>query len=307
MSAITSKIRAPLSFEDDADRWAAVQRRDPAADGRFVYSVSTTRVYCRPSCPSRPARRTNVAFHDDPAAAEAAGFRACKRCKPDAPSQAQQRAQTVAEACRLIEAAAEPPSLAALARAANMSRFHFHRIFKDITGVTPKAYTAARRAERLRGELAAGTTVTEAIYGAGYNASSRFYEESAERLGMRPSQYRGGGRGARIKFALGECSLGSILVAATSKGVCAIEFGDDADALIRNLQDRFPRAELIGGDADFERTIALVVAQVESPRGHLDLPLDVRGTAFQQRVWGALGSSPSRSQPARPCSSDRCR
>ena len=279
------------TFDDDAARWEAVKRRDAGADGQFYYSVASTGVYCRPSCAARLALRKNVAFHATPADAERAGFRACKRCRPNEASQAERHAEAVARACRLIETAEEAPSLDALADAAGLSRFHFHRVFKDVTGVTPKAYIAARRAERVRGELDRGEGVANAIYGAGYNASSRFYAEASARLGMRPADYRDGGRGARIRFAVGECSLGSILVAATEKGVCAIQFGDGPDGLVRGLQDRFPKAELIGADAEFERLVATVVAYVEAPQA-LDLPLDVQGTAFQQRVWDALRKIP---------------
>lgn len=283
---------AAKGWKDAAQCWDAVRHRDASADGCFVYSVKTTGVYCRPSCPSRLARRENVAFHADPAAAEAAGFRPCKRCKPNEPPQAERRARLVVDACRRIEAAEEPPSLAELAEAAGVSRFHFHRVFKEATGVTPKAYAAAHRAARLRGELEGGASVTRAIYDAGYNAGSRFYEESTDRLGMRPTEYRDGGRGVEIRFALGECRLGSILVASTAKGVCAIELGESPDALLRALQDRFPRAELLGADAELERRVATVVGYIDAPRGNLDLPLDVRGTAFQQRVWSALRAIP---------------
>ncbi len=280
-------------FTDDSARWAAVQRRDPAADGEFLYSVKTTGVYCRPSCAARPARRENVAFHADPAAAEAAGFRACKRCRPDGPSRAEEQAAAVAAACRTIDSAEELPDLDRLAAGAGMSRFHFHRVFKSVTGVTPKAYAAARRGERVREALASGAGVTEALYDAGYNANSRFYAESAGRLGMRPSAYRAGGKGAVVRFAVGDCSLGAVLVAATDKGVCAILLGDDPEQLVRDLQDRFAQAELVGADADFEATVARVVGIIDAPGRALDLPLDVRGTAFQQMVWEALRRIPA--------------
>ncbi|MFC3712673.1 bifunctional DNA-binding transcriptional regulator/O6-methylguanine-DNA methyltransferase Ada [Sphingoaurantiacus capsulatus] len=280
-------------FADEAARWAAVQRRDAAADGQFFYSVKTTGVYCRPSCAARPARRENVAFHADPAAAEAAGFRACKRCRPDGVAPAQARADAIAKACRLIEAAEELPDLDTLAAAAGMSRFHFHRSFKTVTGVTPKGYAAALRTERVQEALAAGSSVTAAIYDAGYNANSRFYADSASRLGMRPSAYRDGGRGMAIRFAVGDCSLGTVLVAATDKGVCSILLGDDPDTLVRDLQDRFGAAELVGGDADFEKTVAQVVGLIDAPGAGLSLPLDVRGTAFQQQVWEALRRIPA--------------
>jgi AraC family transcriptional regulator, regulatory protein of adaptative response / methylated-DNA-[protein]-cysteine methyltransferase len=293
MASVMVETRDLPQFVDDDERWAAVMRRDPRADGIFYYSVLTTGVYCRPSCAARLPRRETVRFHASRDAAERSGFRPCKRCRPGEPPAAEQRALAVAKACRLIETAAEMPRLEALAEAAGMSRFHFHRVFKSVTGVTPRGYAAAHRAERLRRELAESGSVTKAIYGAGFNSSGRFYAASEAMLGMTPSTFRAGGRGAAIRFALGECSLGTILVAATEKGVCAIMFGDEPDALLRELQDRFPRAELIGGDAPFEETVAKVVGLVEAPALGLDLPLDLRGTAFQQRVWQALRRIPA--------------
>jgi AraC family transcriptional regulator of adaptative response/methylated-DNA-[protein]-cysteine methyltransferase len=294
MAAMATRTDRPVpSFATEDARWQAVERRDRAADGTFYYSVLTTGVYCRPSCASRRARRENVAFHATCAAAEAAGFRPCQRCRPNEAPLAERQASAVAKACRLIEEADEMPSLDALAKAAGMSRFYFHRIFKAATGVTPKAYADAHRAERVRDELAQSATVTEAIYGAGFNSSGRFYAASTDLLGMTPTAFRAGGNGAAIRFAVGECSLGSILVAATGKGVCAILFGDDPDTLLRDLQDRFPKARLIGADHEFEQLVATVVGFIEAPAQGLDLPLDVRGTAFQQRVWQALREIPS--------------
>ena len=273
--------------------WSAVERRDRAADGTFVYSVRTTGVYCRPSCAARLPRRDNVAFHQTCTDAERAGFRPCKRCRPNASTLAEVHAGAVARACRLIEEAEEAPSLEALARAAGMSRFYFHRVFKAVTGVTPKAYAAGHRGKRVREELSSGESVTEAIYGAGFNSNGRFYAAAPGLLGMTPTQFRSGGRGNVIRFAVGECSLGAILVAATAKGVCAIEFGNDPEMLVRALQDRFPRAQLLGGDKAFERLVAEVVGFVEAPGRGLDLPLDIRGTAFQQQVWKAIRDIPA--------------
>jgi AraC family transcriptional regulator of adaptative response/methylated-DNA-[protein]-cysteine methyltransferase len=270
-----------------------VQQRDRRADGVFYYSVRSTGVYCRPSCAARQARRENVRFHASPADAERAGFRPCKRCRPERQDAADAHAQAVARACRLIETAEEMPTLAALAGAAGLSRFHFHRVFKTITGLTPKGYAAAHRAQRVRAELARSKSVTDAIYDAGFNSSGRFYASASALLGMTPSDFRAGGESAVIRFAVGECSLGSILVAATERGVCSILLGDDPDGLARDLQDRFPRARLVGGDLDFERLVAKVVGFVEAPALGLDLPLDVRGTAFQQRVWQALREIPA--------------
>ncbi|HWK44834.1 MAG TPA: bifunctional DNA-binding transcriptional regulator/O6-methylguanine-DNA methyltransferase Ada [Stellaceae bacterium] len=284
----------PLSTLDpDATRWQVVLRRDASADGTFYYSVRTTGVYCRPSCPSRLARRENVAFHASREAAERAGFRPCKRCRPDEPTGNRRHAEAIAAACRLIEAAEEPPALAELAEAVGLSPFHFHRVFKTVTGVTPRAYAAALRTRRVRDGLATSATVTEAIYDAGFNASSRFYEQSAGMLGMTPGTFRRGGTDTEIRFAVGQCSLGAVLVAATDKGVCAIQLGDDPDQLVHDLQDRFPKAILEGRDIAFKRMVAQVVGFVEAPRQGLDLPLDVRGTAFQQRVWQALRQIPS--------------
>src|SRR5262250_1893978 len=284
--------RTSSLFDDDAC-WKAVKRRDRAADGTFFYSVRTTGVYCRPSCAARLPRRENVTFHKTCADAERAGFRPCKRCRPNEPALAEAHAAAVARACRLIEEAEEAPSLGALAQSAGMSRFHFHRVFKAVTGVTPKAYAAGHRGKRVREELAASNTVTEAIYGAGFNSNGRFYAAASDLLGMTPTQFRAGGSGNVIRFAVGQCSLGAILVAATSKGVCAIEFGDDPETLVRALQDRFPKAQLLGGDKAFERLVAQVVGFVETPARGLDLPLDIRGTAFQQRVWKAIREIPA--------------
>jgi AraC family transcriptional regulator, regulatory protein of adaptative response / methylated-DNA-[protein]-cysteine methyltransferase len=274
-------------------RWVAVQARDARADGRFFYSVRTTGVYCRPSCAARPARPENVAFHDSAVAAERAGFRPCKRCKPDQPSLQEQHAAMITASCRSIESAEIAPTLEQLAKPTGLSPFHFHRVFKAITGLTPKQYALAHRASRVRRELDRSDSVTTAIFDAGYNASSRFYETSNQVLGMTPSSYRAGGLDNDIHFAIGECSLGAILVAQSQRGVCAILLGDDPDALARDLQDRFPRANLIGGDRTFEQLVARVVGFVEAPAIGLDLPLDVRGTAFQQRVWQALREIPA--------------
>jgi AraC family transcriptional regulator of adaptative response/methylated-DNA-[protein]-cysteine methyltransferase len=289
--AITTD-RSPPCFASDDQRWGAITRRDRAADEAFVFAVRTTGIYCRPSCASRRAKRDNVRFYTTCAEAEQAGFRPCKRCRPDEVALAERQATAIAAACRTIENAEEMPSLDQLAATAGMNRFHFHRVFKALTGVTPKAYTDAHRRKRVRAELKQSETVTGAIYEAGFNSNGRFYATSDELLGMTPSAYRAGGRDITIRFAVGQCWLGSILVAATDKGVCAISLGDNPDALVRDLQDRFPQASLIGGDQDFEQWMAQVVGFVATPTHGLDLPLDIRGTAFQQRVWQALRDIP---------------
>jgi AraC family transcriptional regulator, regulatory protein of adaptative response / methylated-DNA-[protein]-cysteine methyltransferase len=292
MTASTNRTALAAATLDDP-RWTSVVARDPAADGRFYYSVQTTGVYCRPSCAARLPRPENVRFHTTCEDAEQAGFRPCKRCKPDQPALVEQHAAKVAAACRIIEASETMPGLEDLAKHVGVSPYHFHRVFKQVTGLTPRAYATAHREKRLRHELGHSSTVTEAIFDAGYNSSARFYEKSQAVLGMTPTTYRAGGANTEIRFAVGECSLGSILVATSERGVCAILLGDDPDELARDLQDRFPRARLIGGDGAFEQLVATVVGFVEAPGIGLGLPLDVRGTAFQQRVWQALREIPS--------------
>jgi AraC family transcriptional regulator of adaptative response/methylated-DNA-[protein]-cysteine methyltransferase len=290
----TSATRSKVSqFSSDNARWQAVLDKDERADAVFRYSVKTTGIYCRPSCPSRPPKRENVAFHSSTEAAEKAGFRACKRCDPKGPGLASQHAEAVANACRLILEADEFPSLAQLAASVKMSPGYFHRLFKATTGVTPKDYANAHRADRMKKALPKWGTVTEAIYEAGFNSNGRFYADSSKMLGMRPREYRAGGVGNTIRFAIAECSLGSILVATSEKGVCAIHMGEDPDVLARKLQDQFPKANLIGGDAKFEKLVAKVIGFIEAPQIGLDLPLDVRGTAFQRRVWKELQRIPA--------------
>lgn len=286
-------VRANSTYATDAARWRAVKARDAAADGHFVYGVRTTGVYCRPSSSARLPKRENVEFFTSATAAEAAGYRASRRTGGDRSGNAAARAALVARACRVIETSDAPPALDELAAGANLSPFHFHRLFKAETGLTPKAYSSAARARRLREELSTeGASITKAIYDAGFNSNSRFYEASDELLGMRARDYRAGGAGAVIRFAVGQCSLGAILVAQSQRGICAILLDDDPERLVRTLQDQFPKAEIIGGDVGFEQLIAQVVGFIEAPSRGLNLPLDVRGTAFQERVWQALRDIP---------------
>ncbi|MBB3316779.1 AraC family transcriptional regulator of adaptative response/methylated-DNA-[protein]-cysteine methyltransferase [Rhizobium sp. BK181] len=288
--APTLRTSHPLVADDP--RWARIVTRDKSADGQLWYSVSTTGVYCRPSCPSRTANPKNVTLHDTIESARATGFRACRRCNPDGPTLEREKATLVAKACRIIEDSEGEPSLEDLATAVDRSPSYFHRMFKASTGLTPKAYAVGQRAKKVGEGLETGTSVTEAMYDAGFNSSGRFYEKSNGMLGMTPTRYRDGGTNEDIKFAVGQSYLGAILVASSTKGVASILLGDDPDALVRDLQDRFPKARLIGMDRDYEALVAQVCGFVENPGIGLDLPLDVRGTAFQRRVWQALQEVP---------------
>ncbi len=285
-------MEAQTSSIEQDPRWARIVARDKGADGTFWYSVATTGVYCRPSCPSRLANPKNVRLHESVAAAEAAGFRPCRRCNPGGISIDAANAAIITKACRLIDEAAEPLSLTQLAASVELSPHYFHRLFKKATGLTPKAYAAAGRSARLRAGLATAATVTAAFHDAGYGSNGRFYEASTGVLGMSPTRYRAGGTDEVLTFAIGQCSLGAILVASSARGVAAILLGDDPAALLRDLEDRFPKARLVGGDAAYEQLVAQVVGWVETPARGLALPLDVRGTAFQQRVWLALRAIP---------------
>jgi len=291
MKSITKSASSSTKDVTADPRWAKVLARDPAADGRFVYAVKTTGVYCNPSSTSKLPRPENVIFFDTPKAAEAAGFRPSSAA--DQTSVAAEHAKIVAAACRAIETADAARSLEELAVSARMSPFHFHRVFKQATGLTPKAYASAHRARRMREHLGRREArITDAIYDAGFGSNSRFYEAADDVLGMAAKDYRAGGANAAIKFAVGESSLGSILVAQSKRGVCAILMGEDPDKLVRDLQNQFPKAELIGADREFEKLVAQVVGFVEAPQKGLKLPLDVQGTAFQVRVWQALRRIP---------------
>lgn len=273
-------------------RWARIVARDTAADGQFWYSVATTGVYCRPSCPSRTANPANVTIHATLADARRTGARACLRCRPDADGMRTAGLDRVAAACRRIEMAETMPTLEALATEAGMSPSHFQRRFKAVTGVTPRAYAAEHRAGRVRAALEAGAGVTEAIHAAGYGSSGRFYAEAEAVLGMKPGAYRQGGMAETLRFAVTPTSLGHLLVAASAVGIAALLLGDDADALVADLRRRFPNAQLEPGGDDFATMVSQVVAFVEAPAATLDLPLDIRGTAFRRRVWEELRAIP---------------
>ncbi|MGH7393818.1 MAG: bifunctional DNA-binding transcriptional regulator/O6-methylguanine-DNA methyltransferase Ada, partial [Candidatus Rokuibacteriota bacterium] len=274
----------------DAERWRRVLARD--AGNGFVYAVRTTGVYCRPSCASRRPRREHVAFFATPREAGAAGYRACRRCRPDAGGNAPSAADRVKRALASLESAETRPTLGELAAAAGVSRFHFHRLFKRLLGVTPREYAATRSLERLRAELGRGTPVTDAIFEAGFGSSSRVYEQSGETLGMTPGVYRAGAPGLAIAYTVVECGLGWLAVAATPRGVCSIELGDRPETLVRGLRARFPNAALVEDRRGLRRWVGPVLRFVSAPAENLSLPLDVQGTAFQRRVWNALRRLP---------------
>ena len=281
-------MSSTTAFDTDTSRWDALIERDRSAEGHFYTAVKTTGIYCRPACPSRLPKRKNVEFFDDRESAEQAGYRPCKRCQPDAESPQQQQTEMIARACRAIEESATSLGLDELASQANLSPWHFHRLFKEVVGVTPKQYATTHRNQRFRVGLMGDVSVTDAIYDAGFGSSSRAYEASAGHLGMTPSAYRGGGAGLEIRIAAGQCFLGWVLVAATELGICAIEFGDDPATVRDQFESRFSNAHIVDDDDDFNDWLDEVVAFIETPEIGLDLPLDIQGTAFQRRVWDAL-------------------
>jgi len=272
--------------------WTAVESRDAGADGRFFYGVRTTGVYCRPGCASRRPLRTNTVFFETPVAAETAGFRPCKRCRPTDGSTASRHIAAIEKACALLRASETMPKLAELADAAGISRFHFHRVFKQITGVTPRDYARTWRLGRLGERLEAGQPIAEAIYESGYGSSSRAYEAAQAGLGMTPAARRRGGGGETIRFVTVETPLGWALVAATVRGICMTALADDRDDLVAALRQRFPAAEIIAEEAGLRQWADRIVRFITAPDRTLDLPLDIRGTAFQARVWRALQKIP---------------
>ncbi len=277
----------------DERRWQAVLDRDRAADTGWVYGVRTTGVYCRPGCPSRRPNRANVGFYDSPEQARAAGLRACRRCRPDAAAPPDPGAELVAAADRVIRESPAVPTLAELAAATGASPFHLQRVFTERTGVSPRAYAERLRAERASARLTEGAPVSDAAYDAGFGSAGRFSAAADGRLGMTPSRYRAGGPGEQVRVAVGDSALGAVLVAATDRGICAIELGDDPAALVDGFVERFHAAELVVDDDGFNRLVGEVVALVEDPATTTELPLDIQGTAFQERVWQALRAVPA--------------
>ncbi len=274
----------------DLERWQAVLARDRASDGAFVFAVRTTGIYCAPGCPARRPKPENVIFFETAAEAEAAGFRPCRRCRPDASRDAQ--GDVVQRACRLIAESDAPPPLAVLAEAAGMSRFHFQRVFKRELGMTPKQYAETLRQARARAALPVAETVTAALYDAGYESAARFYARAGGALGMSPSDYKAGGRGQTIWYALADSIVGRVLIAGTTLGISAIFFGGADDTLESALRARFPAARLVAADGPMSDCVGETLAYIELPKGAFRLPLDIQGTAFQHKVWDALRDIP---------------
>lgn len=279
-------------FNTRAQRWQAILNRDPAADNQFVYAVKTTGIFCRPTCAARRPLQKNILDFDSPQAARHAGFRPCKRCRPELSDNGLASATIVTRLCRAIEQNPEASRIPSLVDQFGLTPARLQRLFKKQTGMTLKAYTLAQRAARLQLQLQTGNSISNAASRSGFNSPSRLYSESNQLLGMTPTRFRSGGPQTTIRFALGSSTLGAILVAATDLGICSILLGDDPEILLRDLQDRFPQAELVGSDVSFQKHVALVVGLVENPKLGLELPLDLRGTAFQLRVWNALRKIP---------------
>lgn len=279
-------------FRTDLNRWQAVIQRGAQAYSKFVYAVTTTSIYCRPTCSSRKPNRKNVRFFDNWRMAEENGFRPCKRCKPQMNNAPDPKIETVIQACKIIEEAEHEQSLNELSDSAGLSPYHFHRTFKRVLGVTPKQYAMEIRLKRMRKNLPQSSTITEAVYESGYESSSRFYEKAAKSLGMKPSAYKKGGKGKTIHYAIIQSYLGWVLVAATEKGICRIDFADAPQTLHDRITSEFPEAKLHENDSDFKTIVEKILKFLETPEQGAPLPLDIQGTAFQRRVWTALQKIP---------------
>ena len=279
-------------FGSDEARWGALRAKNPKADGWFIYAVRTTGVYCRPNCAAKLALRQNVIFFSSTADAERAGFRPCKRCRPNGDSQQERDTQAVGQACRMIQQSEGVIRLAELAAAMGLSPFHFQRVFKKVLGVTPRQYAIALRDERARAELQRGRSVTEAVYAAGYNSSGRFYERSKRSLGMKPWEFLARGEGLKIRYSVVQSALGLVLVAGTERGICCVHFGETRLELKEYVRMRFARAQIVEADEKFEQWVRAVVERIGGNDRAAKLPLDVKGTVFQHKVWNALQEIP---------------
>jgi AraC family transcriptional regulator, regulatory protein of adaptative response / methylated-DNA-[protein]-cysteine methyltransferase len=297
MGSIKTKVQAEATSVNEATAWESVLQRDASADDRFLYAVTTTGIYCRPSCPSRRPKRDNVAFFSSAAAAEDAGFRACQRCRPNrakAPHRAIERAREYIDA-HIADLGEERITLELLGEESGLSPYHLQRKFKEIVGLTPAQYIRARKSERLKGELKRGETVSRATFGAGYGSSSRVYGDSDKRLGMTPATYRRGGAGAHIEYVTARTSLGFLLVGATDRGVCAVTLGNDVKTLERALELEYPaatRTHVSHPSSSLQAWVADIIEAVDSDRVRLDIPFDIQASAFQWKVWRELQKIP---------------
>lgn len=288
---IIAKIKVPFLTNDA--RLGAVLERNIAADGQFFFGVKTTGIFCKPSCGARNPKPENVTFFDDTAAAERAGFRACKRCKPKQIEEGDEKQDMVVRACRFIDEVEFSPKLDDIAAHVGVSRFHFHRVFKEIMGITPKAYSANKRRQKVKKGLQQTKRITDAIFDAGYENNSRFYENSAAFLGMTPKEFKAGGRGKNVIYTITTCPLGLMLLAATEQGICSIEFGDEKQVLEQKLKQNFPHAHLANKNPEFDNWVKQALKLIGNKQGQESiLPLDIQGTAFQQKVWKTLLSIP---------------
>jgi AraC family transcriptional regulator of adaptative response/methylated-DNA-[protein]-cysteine methyltransferase len=292
MSAVMKK-QMSLWKNDQEELWQAVLTKDAGRDGQFVFAVSSTGIYCRPSCPSRRPQRERVSFFQLPEQAEQAGFRACLRCHPRAGRATDPQIKMAQDVCRLIdESEGEPVTLAALSEQLGVSSFHLQRTFKSIMGISPKDYAEAARVNRFKQNVRKGAAITSAIYDAGFGSSSRLYENAAAQLGMTPATYGKGGRGAVINYAIVDTPLGRLLVAATNKGVCSVMLGDTDAALKESLLREFPAAEIRLDEKPLQSSLRVIIDHLKNKRPHVDLPLDIRATAFQRQVWEQLRAIP---------------
>jgi AraC family transcriptional regulator of adaptative response/methylated-DNA-[protein]-cysteine methyltransferase len=293
MSAVLNEQMTMLPESRD-EFWTAVLSKDRTYDGQFVFAVSSTHIYCRPSCPSRRPKRENVSFFALPAAAEKAGFRACLRCHPDDVQTKDPQVEMVQRVCRLIESSeGEPVTLDSLSEQVGVSSFHLQRTFKSIMGMSPSDYAETRRVNKFKQGVQAGEKITSAMYDAGFGSSSRLYELASSQLGMTPATYGKGGRGAVIRYAIGDSPLGRLLVASTEKGVCSVRLGDSDDALTTELKQEFSAAEILLDESRLRPALTAVLDHLNDRTPRIDLPLDIRATAFQRQVWEQLQKIPA--------------